>query len=524
MGKSIGIDLGTNNTVVTYENKKGNLVSLKIKGASSRDVIPSVLFFKSEDEWVIGKEAVDLAPLYPQAVIRQFKSHLDDSKYKYAIIAENGDEFKITSRKAVTFFLNKLIKGIEDKLVKEFGTVDGIIEKVVITVPAKFNSSQKELTRKAAENAGFDVVKLAPEPAAAAIAYQKGQEIDEDITVLVYDFGGGTFDISVMQKNQGKYVEIETNGDKELGGNNLTNYIVEDFLVKIASIINLDMPLDEDEFDEDDCGISFKDYKKNMEQIIDAANNAKEELSAVLTTNVVIPLKVVDGANKNVSFEYSRKEIEQLISRDIRHTIALTENTVNAVKDRGIKIDKIVLAGGTSNIPLIHDLIKDAFPEYFVNADEDYSTLISRGAALLSKGIEEEMSGITNSQLGVSYIDGVIYNKFKMIVPENSELPCSGSHVFGIAHDNQRQLSISYYDYDVKNYPNKIRIDEKGISLIDSLIVSLPAGLKKDNTEVEVFFNCMLDGSIDIKVEVRDKNGKQLVEKDISYVKESQLE
>ena len=111
MGKSIGIDLGTNNTVVTYENKKGNLVSLKIKGASSRDVIPSVLFFKSEDEWVIGKEAVDLAPLYPQAVIRQFKSHLDDSKYKYAIVAENGDEFKITSRKAVTFFLNKLIKG-----------------------------------------------------------------------------------------------------------------------------------------------------------------------------------------------------------------------------------------------------------------------------------------------------------------------------------------------------------------------------------------------------------------------------
>ena len=93
MGKSIGIDLGTNNTVVTYENKKGNLVSLKIKGASSRDVIPSVLFFKSDDEWVIGKEAVDLAPLYPQAVIRQFKSHLDDSKYKYAIIAENGDEY-----------------------------------------------------------------------------------------------------------------------------------------------------------------------------------------------------------------------------------------------------------------------------------------------------------------------------------------------------------------------------------------------------------------------------------------------
>lgn len=161
--------------------------------------------------------------------------------------------------------MNKLIRGIEERLIKEFGPIDGYIEKVVITVPAKFSSSEKEAIRKAAQNAGLKTAKLAAEPTAAAIAYQNDigeDESNQEKAVLVYDFGGGTFDVSVIQKENGKFKEIATNGDKDLGGNKLTACIAEEILNRINDDYGMEMPFDEEEFDEEICEMSRETYEK----------------------------------------------------------------------------------------------------------------------------------------------------------------------------------------------------------------------------------------------------------------------
>ncbi len=214
MNPLIGIDFGTCNTVISYKNKRGLIRSLRYK---SHDVIPSAILFKSRAEYVIGYEALKLGEAYPKALVRHFKTKLRDNSYKYdELVAVDGTRLRLKPRAVAEKFLSAALEGISGRLMKEFDSTD---IHAVVTVPAKFNTTEKENTRRAAYNANISQVRLAPEPTAAAIACQADMASQGTAmnSVLVYDLGGGTFDVSVIQKQKGVYRELATGGDKYLG-------------------------------------------------------------------------------------------------------------------------------------------------------------------------------------------------------------------------------------------------------------------------------------------------------------------
>ena len=528
MGKEIGIDFGTTNTVVSYINKKGKLRQLRYKGA---DLIPSVVYFHKKNDFIIGiaaKRAMETESF--MAGVANFKPKIGDKEYKYEITAENGDKFTMKPRKVAALFLGEVIKGVEEKLLKDFGPIEGCIDRVVLTVPAKFSSTDKEAVRRAAKEAGFKVPKLAAEPTAAAIAYEKdlGEQENDDKAILVYDFGGGTFDLSVIQRQHDVFKEIATSGDKNLGGNTLTMRLEELLLERINDEYAMDMPLDEEDFDEEINEIGATEYRQNMQAIHQAANIIKEELSDDEDVTEVINIYSQEGKNEPYNANVSRRELEQCIRKDIKKSVDITKRTIKEAEDQNISIGQIVLAGGSSNIPLVKEMMDKELGRDDIVYSDDVSTVISRGAAIMAQDItnmDSMAQQITNVQLGVAATEGMQYKKFQMIIPENAPLPCSRSRSFKLANDGQRRLEIAYYEYDVKNYPNAVRVDEDGINEIDRLIIdNLPAGLEANDTNIIVEFTAQKDGSLDISVDIEDSAGKKLTGGNLSVMKESDLE
>lgn len=505
MGKEIGIDLGTTNSVVSYVNKKGRLRSLRYEG---KEVIPSVVYFLSANEFIIGENAKKKYHYNPQAGIVNFKSHMGDSE-KLEITAENGEKFKYRAKKVAGIFLNRIIESVEKQLIKEFGYADGCIGNVVITVPAKFNDAEKEATKNAAKDAGFELVKLATEPTAAAIAHKQalGQT---GAVILVYDFGGGTFDVSVIQERQKKYVEVATGGDKKLGGNKLTNAIAKYYFRLIEEDYGIDLPYEEDEFDEGLCEISETDYLLNRVAIIEEANRTKEELSDV--SEYIASINLILPGEKNDIWEckITREKLNELIRADIRRTVEITSAVVKEACDKGVEtIDKIVLAGGSSQILLVREMMAERFGLSNPIFADDISTLISRGAAILAKEeLDDITEPITNIQYGIASNEGIAYKLFKAIILENEALPCTRKEYFYLNRDGQSRIEIPYYERDIKNYPNALRTDEEGITEIDTIIISnLPDYLRKDEVRIGVEFTILLDGTLKVRVEVLDMDG-----------------
>lgn len=529
MGKEIGIDFGTTNTVVSYFNKKGKLRQLKYKG---REIIPSAIYFYSKNEYVIGDLAKRL--IYAgqhQAGVLSFKPKISE-KEKIEVTAENGDVFSIRPREAARLFLNEIVRGVEEKLIKDFGPLEGCIDKTVITVPAKFNSTDKAAVKKAARDAGFKMVKLAAEPTAAAVASQEDMGLDdstmEDNALLVYDFGGGTFDVSIIRKEQSKFQEIATNGDKGLGGNTLTSRLAEELLRRINDEYGLDLPFSEDEFDEEYYEMPVIDYRRNMFAIWQAANTIKENLSESATANEVVNIMLSGGKPVIYEAEFSRNELEEYIRDDVQRTIDITVRTIEEAQKMGVEnISPIVLAGGSSNIPFVKKSLEDTLVKDEVIYSDDVSTLISRGAAILAqRDLSDDLHDAkTNVQTGIAVTSGVQYGKFQSIIPENEPLPCSKAREFKLMHDGQQRLEIHLYECDIKNFPNAMRIDDDGITLVDTLIIdNLPAGLKKDDTVIEVQLTIEKDDTLTAKATIKDKAGNTVQSGSISVTKESDLE
>ena len=199
---------------------------------------------------------------------------------------------------------------------KEFGPEEGCIGNVVITVPAKFNDAEKEATKWAAKNAGFENVKLATEPTAAAIAHRQ-ESGQEGKSILVYDFGGGTFDVSVIHEERGRFVEIATGGDKHLGGNKLTDILAKYFFQIIEDDYGIELPFDEEEFDEEYCEMSKSDYNKNRAAILEEADKTKEELSEEMEYEASINLILPGEENAIWSCRIGRKKFHSLIQDEI---------------------------------------------------------------------------------------------------------------------------------------------------------------------------------------------------------------
>lgn len=522
MNPLIGIDFGTCNTVISYKNKKDKIRSLRYKG---EDIIPSVILFKSKSECIVGKEAVKLSTVYPKAMVQHFKTKLHDNKWLYDIEAADGSKFKLKPRAVAEKFLATVMEGINDKLMKEFDSTD---IHAVITVPAKFNSTEKENTRKAAFKANISEVRLAPEPTAAAIACQADMDNGSEAmnSVLVYDMGGGTFDVAVIEKRKGVFEEIATGGDKTLGGNTITDCLTEMIMADIADEFDIDFPYDKDELDEDE--MSESDYDSNRSAIWNEAEDLKKQLSSEEEADISLSIKLGDKSEM-YNATYTRSDFEELVRDKLLRTIEITKNTLKEARSNGLKkLDYIVLAGGSSYIPLISQLIKEEIPEEKLFAGEDFSQLISSGAAILAQnivGIDDITKNITNVQMGVKIKDGMTYNKFEMLIPENVSLPYSITKEYQLSTDNQRQFEVAYYEYDVKNFPNSIRVDEDGMEEVDTLIVdNLPAGLDKNKVSLQITFTAQSDGSLGIRAKLLDENNKEIINGDMTVKKGSDLE
>ncbi len=527
MGKEIGIDLGTTNTVVSYVNKKGKLRQLRYDG---KEIIPSVIYFQSKSEYFIGDKARKFLKENPQAGVANFKSTIGSTE-RHEITPEDGKPFRLRSKDIAKLFLGKISNGIENKLIKEFGAAEGVIDRAVITVPANFSSTEKSNTRNAARDVGFSDVKLTAEPTAAAVAYEDSQgEENSDAVILVYDFGGGTFDVSIIRRRGGAFEEITTGGDKHLGGNTLTNIIAQEILNKINDDYGVEFPFDEEDFDEDEHGISLTNYKLNMNSIWDTANLIKENLSD--TENISMNFNIFLPGDKAelMEVEFDRAELENYIGKYIERTADITFQTIQRAKNEyGIEqINQIVLAGGSSNIPLVKETLERRLKNQDIVFCDDVSTLISRGAAILAQRhaeFESMSKAVTAMQMGIVATEGVHFGKFQVIIPEDTPLPCTKKRTFYLSSDNLKKFEIKYYERDIKNYPRALFSRDDGIEEIDTVIIdNLPPNLKASDAQIEVAFIAQKDGSLDIGVELVDSAGNKIKSEKLSVNKKSDLE
>ena len=289
----------------------------------------------------------------------------------------------------------------------------------------------------------------------------------------------------------------------------------------------MELPLDEEEFDEDYHGMDLISYRKNIFEIWRVANEIKESLSEELDAEGNLNLYEKDNKPVIFTVEITRKDFEKYIKNDIADSGKITLDTIREAEASGLrKLDQIVLAGGSSNIPLIKTMLADSLKEEVLFSD-DVSTLISRGAAVLAQKIKDTDSITqqkTNVQLGVAAVVDGVHGKFEVIIPENVTLPYTKTRTFFLSRDGLRTLQITYYERDIKRYPHAERITDEGITGIDTIVIDLPEGLKKDNTRVEVTFGAQEDGSLDIAVEVTGENQTKIADEQMRVSKESDLE
>ena len=510
MGIAIGLDFGTTNSVVTYVEPNKKPRTYKPGGSP---LIPSVIYFKTRDDYVIGQKAVAMRAKNDDGAIDGFKTKLNEDDTPCVVKLEDGSTFKIFPRLVVKLFLNKLLGDVQEHLFKR-KDIDPTIDRAVITVPTKFSDRANGAIKTAAASAmqlGVGQIKLVYEPTAAAIAAQQDDE-DDASRLLIYDFGGGTFDVSLIQKDGGVFKQIITDGDPKCGGNLLTDILAQYLLTGANDEYGTNFPWDKDDFDEDVHGISEEQYSANRAAILREADYAKIALSDDSDIDVTFPFWTSDTDSENYIVNVSRKEFERLIGERIDHTAKITQRVVDSAEAKSVGgIDKIIIAGGSGQIPMIRDVLAERLGNVPINRSEDVSTLISRGAALLAKDIEtldKVVSQKTTVELGISSTEGVGFGIFQPIIDAGVTLPCENSCNFKLMEDGQRRLKIFYYERDVKNFPNATRIDDDGITQVDALEVELPAGLRKSDTVVKVTFAVQKDSSLELSAQVLSSDGQ----------------
>lgn len=527
MGTAVGLDFGTTNTVVTYIDNKGKARTFKQNGSP---LVPSVLYFKSKSDYVIGVEAVSLSEKNFRAKVSSFKIQLNENDKKpYELKLDDGTDFKIMPKAAVKIFLNKLMRTVQENLIKRFGAEDGIIDRAVITVPTKFKDPAYNAIKTAAASAmnlNPSKIKLIYEPTAAAVAAQKDDDTDSE-NFLIYDFGGGTFDVSLLRKENNVFHQIDTDGDPDCGGDNLTEILAEQLLEWANEEYGTNFPYDADDFDEEFHKIEEIKYKENLAAIRKAAESAKILLSEMLEYTVTFQFWVSNTQNKNYIVDVSRIDFENMIREKIDSTAEKMRRVVDGERAKNAGgIDKIVLAGGSSQIPLIVEILKDKLGDFDIDFSDDVSTLISRGAAMLAQNIEsvENVTAQkTTVQYGVSVTEGMQHGIFKTIIDEGLNLPCSGSSDFKLMEDNQRHLKIPYFERDIKNFPSAKKISDDGITQADILNIELPPNLKKDSTVVRIKFEVHKDFNLEFSAQVLTNGGEVVGEEKIQVHKDSNL-
>ncbi len=431
MSKIIGIDLGTTNSVVAV--MEGSEAKV-IPNAEGNRTTPSVVAFTKTGELLVGQVAKRQAVTNPTNTIFSIKrfmgrkySEVNEEMKMVPYTVERGDNGdvrvsvegkKYSPPEISARILGKLKQAAEDYLGEK-------VERAVITVPAYFNDSQRQATKDAGRIAGLTVERLVNEPTAAALAY--GLDKKKDQTIAVYDFGGGTFDISILEVGEGVVEVKATNGDTHLGGDNIDQRIMEWLL---------------EEFKKDQ-GIDLGNDPMAMQRLKEAAEKAKIELSSAQETEINLPFITADAAGpKHLNLRLSRPKLEQIVDDLIQRSIAPCRQ---AIKDSGLdasKIDEVVLVGGQTRMPAIQKLVKDLFgkePHKGVNPDE----VVAIGAAIqggVLRGDVKDMLllDVTPLSLGIETLGGV----FTKLIERNTTIPTRKSEIFSTAADSQTSVEV----------------------------------------------------------------------------------
>ncbi|WP_413288242.1 molecular chaperone DnaK [Bdellovibrio sp. HCB337] len=489
MGKIIGIDLGTTNSCVAIMEGGEPKVLVNEEGARTT---PSVVAFTKDGERLVGQIAKRQAVTNPENTIysakrfigRRFEEISEEIKLvPYTVVAKGNDcAFKLTNGKQASpeeigaAVLAKLKKVAEDYLGEP-------VTEAVITVPAYFNDSQRQATKDAGRIAGLEVKRIINEPTAAALAYGLDKKKDEKI--VIYDFGGGTFDISILEVGDGVVEVRSTNGDTHLGGDNFDTVILEWLITEFKK----------------DQAIDLKNDKMALQRLKEAAEKAKIELSSAQDTEINLPFITADQSGpKHLQMRLSRAKFEQMTEALVKRSM---EPCRKALEDAGLKaseIDEVVLVGGSTRIPAIQKAVKDFFgkePNRTVNPDEVVAVGAAVQGGVLAGDVKDVLLlDVTPLSLGIETLGGVM----TALIERNTAIPTKKTQVFSTAADNQPAVDIH-----VLQGERKMSTDNKTLGRFELAgIPPAPRGVP----QVEVTFD--IDANGILSVSAKDlSSGKQ---------------
>jgi molecular chaperone DnaK len=458
MSKVIGIDLGTTNSVVAV--MEGGEATVITNQEGSR-LTPSVVGFTKTGERLVGQLAKRQAVSNPDRTVSSIKRHMGEHDYRVTI----GDK-KYSPEEISAMILQKLKDDAEKYLGEK-------VTQAVITVPAYFSDSQRQATKDAGKIAGLDVQRIINEPTAASLAY--GIDKDKDATVLVYDLGGGTFDVSILELGDGVFEVKSTNGDTHLGGDDFDERIMNWMI---------------DEFKKSE-GIDLSKDRMALQRLREAAEKAKIELSGVMTTNINLPFITAgtDGP-KHLDMNLTRAKFDELTA----DLVTRTEGPMKkALADAGLtpdKIDKVILVGGSSRIPAVQALIKRVMgkePTRSVNPDECVAVGAAIQAGVLAGEVKDVLLlDVTPLSLGIETLGGI----FTKIIDRNTTIPTSRKQTFSTATDNQPSVDIH-----VLQGEREMAADNKTLGRFElSGIPAAPRGVPK----IEVTFDIDANGIVNV--------------------------